>query len=321
MITTGIPWSLYGAAIGDICGSVYEFHNFKTDKPEEIPLINEHARFTDDTVCTVAIAEAAATDRDYKKSLLKWTRKYPKAGYAGMFKQWSRSDDPQPYGSWGNGSAMRVSPVGWMFGRTEERPAENLADRETPSLPEGWLQVQEEAERTAMPTHNDPDGIKGAQAVASAVFLARSGFIKPEIREVIEKTYGYNLNRRLDDIRPDYYFNVSCMFSVPEAIIAFLESWDFESAIRLAISLGGDSDTIACIAGSIAEAYYREIPQELKDFARRKLPLEMQEVLGITEEPTTEASMQKAPQAVLPALEPIPKEPPKQGTLPNRYLS
>jgi ADP-ribosylglycohydrolase len=278
---------LYGAAAGDICGSLYDFNNFKTDKPEEIPLFEEASRFTDDTVCTVAVAEAAMTDGNYKRTLLKWGRRYPKAGYGGRFSQWLREVDPQPYGSWGNGSAMRVSPVGWkyakmteLFASKEERSEIRKARRDT----KFWFGLLQEAKRSAEVTHDNWEGIEGAQATASAVFMARLGFTKEEIKALIERDYPYDLSRRLEDIRPDYDFRVYCRSSVPEAMIAFLESHDFESAIRLAVSIGGDSDTIACITGSIAEAYYGGVPEKFKAFVRGKLPLEMQEVLGIAEE-------------------------------------
>jgi ADP-ribosylglycohydrolase len=228
----------YGAAFGDTAGSIYEFENRKTDRPEEIQLLdNPLCHFTDDTVLTAAIAEAARTDRDYKKALHKWANRYPNAGYAGMFYRWAMSKyPPQPYNSFGNGSAMRVSAVGWMFDTEEE--------------------VLREAKRSAEPTHNHPEGIKGAQSVALAIFLCRKGASKEQVKERIERKFGYDLSRTLADIRPDYTFDVTCQGAVPVAFIAFLESRDFVSAIQNAISVGGDSDTIAAIAGSIAEACY-----------------------------------------------------------------
>ena len=254
-------YGIYGAVIGDICGSIYERHNRKTDKPEEIDLFDARCHFTDDTVLTAAIAEAARTDRNYQSSLLKWARLYPRAGYGGGFRNWLRSDNPQPYNSFGNGSAMRVSPIGWFFDTEEE--------------------VLAEAKRSAEPTHNHPEGIKGAQAVALAIFLLRKGASKQQMKERIEKDFGYDLSRTLADIRPDYKFDVTCQGSVPVAIIAFLESHDFVSAIQNAISVGGDSDTIAAITGSIAEAHYREVPAELKEVASRKLVTDIASVLGI----------------------------------------
>jgi ADP-ribosylglycohydrolase len=164
-------------------------------------------------------------------------------GYGGNFEDWIYEDKPAPYNSWGNGSAMRASPIGWYCDSIEA--------------------VMDEAKKSAEVSHNHPEGIKGAQAVATAVFLARTGKIKQEIKEFITKTFNYNLERTLSEIRPDYEFDVSCQGSVPPAITAFLESSDYESAVRLAVSIGGDSDTIACIAGGIAEAFYGDIPVEI----------------------------------------------------------
>jgi len=251
---------IYGAAIGDICGSIYEGNNRKTDKPEEIELMNPMCRFTDDTVLTAATACAAATDRDYGKALHWWANRYPNAGYGPSFIQWMRSKNPQPYNSWGNGSAMRVSPIAWYFD-----------DEAT---------VLAEAARSAEPTHNHPEGIKGAQAVALAVLLARTGHGK-EIKERIQSEFGYDLSKTLAEIRPTYEFDVSCQGTVPVAITAFLESHDFVSAIQNAISVGGDSDTIAAITGSIAEgAYYlSESHKQLSNFALSKMPRELQQIV------------------------------------------
>ncbi|MDR1923629.1 MAG: ADP-ribosylglycohydrolase family protein [Planctomycetaceae bacterium] len=278
---------MYGAIIGDICGSIYEWHNRKTNNPEAIELINSDCRFTDDTVLTCAVAEALLTDGNYKTAVYKWANKYPLAGYGEKFTDWFYSKEPQAYDSWGNGSAMRVSAVGWV---------------------ESWLDsVLSQAERSAEFTHNHPEGIKGAQAVAAAVCIAKHSdryddsidgiwcdneffitndnkseyaSLKEEIKHFIEKNFGYNLSRALDEIRPDYTFKVSCQDSVPVAIIAFLESKSFEHAIQLAISVGGDSDTIACITGSIAEAYYKYIPKNLIKFAQQKITSEMQGLLN-----------------------------------------
>ena len=250
---------MYGAITGDICGSIYEFENFKTDNPAEIPIPDEHCFFTDDTVLTCAIMDALMIDRDYKRTVYAWANKYPNCGYGGRFQAWFRSHNPEPYNSWGNGSAMRVSPVGWAFNIIEETLAE--------------------ARNSADITHSHPEGIKGAQATAAAVFLARQGESKKKIKSYIEKTFGYNLNRTLKDIRPNYKFDESCQGTVPEAIIAFLESDDFTGAIQNAISIGGDSDTLACITGGIAEAYYKRIPGGLFNFARRKMTDEMVEVV------------------------------------------
>ena len=227
---------MLGAIIGDIVGSVYEWNNIKT---KDFPLFSEKCFFTDDSVMTIAVAEAllnGASPDNFIDSFKKFGRLYPDAGYGGRFGSWLLSDDRKPYNSWGNGSAMRVAPCAWFADSLEE--AEKLA------------------EDSAAVTHDHPEGIKGAKATAAAIFLARSGRTK-EIRSYIENTYCYDLSRTLDEIRPGYEFNESCQETVPEAIIAFLESRDFEDAIRNAISLGGDSDTLAAITGSIAEAAYR----------------------------------------------------------------
>ena len=185
--------------------------------------------------------------------------RYPHAGYGGMFRSWLREDEPKPYNSFGNGSAMRVSPVGWAFDSLEE--------------------TLDAAKRSAEVTHNHPEGIKGAQATAACVFLARIGKSKQEIKEYVESTFGYNLCRTCDEIRPNYHFDVTCQGSVPESIIAFLESYDFESAVRLAISLGGDADTMGAITGGIAEAYYGGVPKHIRKEVLKRLPNEFFEVL------------------------------------------
>jgi len=227
---------MLGAMVGDIVGSIYEFGNIKT---KEFKLFGRYNHFTDDTVMTAAVAEAllkGGRPDDYVTALKRLGGIYPDAGYGGNFSRWVLTSDTKPYNSWGNGSAMRVSPVAWFFN--------TLADTEAA------------AETSAAVTHNHPEGIKGAQAVAAAIYLARTGKSKAEIKHYIEDKYGYDLSRTCDEIRPTYEFDVSCQGSVPEAIIAFLESTGFEDAIRNAISLGGDSDTIGAITGSIAEAYY-----------------------------------------------------------------
>jgi ADP-ribosylglycohydrolase len=251
---------MYGAIIGDICGSIFEFSNFKTDKPEEIPIPHPKCFFTDDTVLTCAVIDTLLTDKDYKRTVCAWANKYPDSGYGGRFYSWFESRNPKPYNSWGNGSAMRVSAVGWAFSTIEETLAE--------------------AKRSAEITHNHPEGIKGAQATAAAIFLARQKKSKDEIRKYIAETFFYDLNRTLKDIRPEYRFDESCQGTVPQAIIAFLESKNYTTAIQNAISLGGDSDTIACITSGIAEAFYRDIPNELIEFAKKRLTREMVEVVG-----------------------------------------
>ena len=223
---------MLGAIIGDIVGSVYEWDNIKT---KDFPLFSEKGSFTDDTVMTIAVADAlmkGGTPDEFIDSMKEIGRQYPNSGYGGGFSNWLFSDDREPYNSWGNGSAMRVSPCGWVAKSLDE--AEALA------------------EKSASVTHNHPEGIKGAQATAAAIYLARTGTKKDKIKEYIESNYGYDLRRTLDEIRPVYRFNESCQETVPEAIIAFLESTDFEDAFRNAISLGGDSDTLAAITGSIA---------------------------------------------------------------------
>lgn len=224
---------MIGAIAGDIVGSVYEHTPIKS---KDFPLFHPLCRFTDDTVLTVAVANAILTDGDYRKSVWEIGRQYPYAGYGGSFVRWLDEPDPQPYNSWGNGSAMRVSPVGFAFDSVDT--------------------VLEEAERSAEISHNHPEGIKGAQATALSIFLARTTADKSLVRIEIADRFGYDLDRTVDDIRPGYGFDVSCQGSVPEAIISFLDSDSYEDAIRNAVSLGGDSDTLACIAGGIAEAYY-----------------------------------------------------------------
>ncbi len=240
---------MIGAIAGDIVGSRFEARPIKRS---DFDFFHPHCRFTDDTVLTVAVADAILHGRRYADSLQTWARKYPNAGYGGTFYRWIWQDDPRPYNSWGNGSAMRVSAVGFAYDSLEK--------------------VLEQAERSAAVSHNHPEGIKGAQAVAMAIFLARSGRSKVQIRNEIEKRFGYDLNRYLAQIRPHYTFDVSCQGSVPEAIIAFLESTDLLSAIGNAVSLGGDSDTQACIAGSIAEAFYGGWPDALQTFVREMMP-------------------------------------------------
>lgn len=247
---------MLGAIAGDIIGSVYEARPIKTT---EFPLFQSGSRFTDDTVLTVAIATAILDRVDYAASLRAWGRKYPNAGYGGAFYAWLGAPDRGPYNSWGNGAAMRVSPVGWAFDTLEE--------------------VLREAQRTAEVTHNHPEGVKGAQATALAVFLARSGSPKEEIKSEIIRRFGYDLSRTLEEIRPGYTFDVSCQGTVPEALTAFLESAGYEDAVRQAVSLGGDSDTLACITGGIAQAFYKEIPKAIEVEVRSRLPREFLDII------------------------------------------
>ena len=235
---------MLGALAGDIIGSPYEFYNTKS---MDFELFTEWTKFTDDSVMTLAVAKWLIEDAEHSarhliRCMQELGRRYPRAGYGGNFDWWLRQENPQPYNSWGNGAGMRVSPVG-LYAKT-------LDD------------ALELAEISASVSHNHPEGIKGAQAIAASVFLCKDGKSKQEIKEYVEETFGYNLSRTIDDIRPNYYFDVSCQGSVPEAIIAFLEGNSFEEVIRLAISIGGDSDTIGCMAGAIAACRY-PIPDDI----------------------------------------------------------
>ena len=252
---------MIGAIAGDIIGSVYEQDPIKT---KDFPLFQRCSRFTDDTVLTVAIADAIVSGRPYAETIRVFGRRYPGAGYGGTFRRWLHMDNAGPYGSWGNGSAMRVSPVGFAFASEAE--------------------VLLHARLSAEITHDHPEGIRGAQATALAVFLARTGHDKTTIRARILQDFGYNLERTVDDIRPGYTFDVSCQGSVPEAIIAFLDADSFEDAIRNAVSLGGDSDTMACIAGGIAEAYYGGVPAPVRAMVAALLPEDLARVTDIFRE-------------------------------------
>lgn len=239
---------MWGSFAGDIIGSPYEFDNIKR---KDFPLFKKASYATDDTILTVATADVILTDDDYAKTYSEYAKKYPHAGYGGMFVDWIHRGAQRPYNSWGNGSAMRVGPVGYAFD-TEER-------------------VLREAQRSAEVTHNHPEGIKGAQSTALAIFLARHDADKEEIRDRITKEFGYDLSRTCDEIRPTYRFEPSCKKTVPQALTAFLDSSDFEDCMRLSVSLGGDTDTLACIAGSVAQAYYKKIPSEIIEECRSRL--------------------------------------------------
>lgn len=243
---------MIGAIAGDIIGSVYEADPIKT---KDFPLFHPQCRFTDDSVLTIAVARAILTDTDYRRRVWEMGRRYPHAGYGGTFAGWLGSDDPQPYNSWGNGAAMRVSPVGWAFDSMDA--------------------VLREAARTAEISHNHPEGIKGAQAAALAVFLARTISDKTRIKKELVDRFGYDLNRTIDRIRPGYHFDISCQGTVPEAVIAFLEADSYEDAIRNAVSLGGDSDTLACITGAVAEAYYGPVAQPILEKVKEILPSDL----------------------------------------------
>ncbi len=258
---------MYGAILGDIIGSHYEFD--RGSKTKDFPLFSGLSEFTDDTVMTIAVAEAfldmqIGEDYDVTRDRLisylqEWGRRYPHAGYGIRFSRWLRNRQPEPYNSWGNGSAMRVSAVGWLF--------------------DDLQMTRAMARLSAAVTHNHPEGIKGAEATASAIFLARTGSTKAEIKAYIEENFHYDLSRTCDEIRPGYRHVESCQETVPEAITAFLEGENFEDVIRTAVSLGGDCDTLTCIAGSMAEAFYG-VTEELKAECRKRLPEDMLEVLA-----------------------------------------
>lgn len=247
---------MIGAIAGDIIGSPYEFINIKRTV---FNLFSPHSMFTDDSVLTIAIVDSILTGKSYSKSLKEYGIKYPHVGYGVLFNRWLKQEDSVPYNSFGNGSAMRVSPIGFAFNILEE--------------------VLEEAKKSAEVTHNHPEGIKGAQAVAAAIFLARNFENKSNIKRFIEHKFGYNLTQRLESIRQSYVFNETCQGTVPQAIIAFLESEDYEDAIRKAVSLGGDSDTLACITGGIAQAYYKYIPSSIVSNVSKLLPSEFLKII------------------------------------------
>ena len=262
---------MYGAILGDIIGSPYEFD--QGSKSKDFPLFSPDSTYTDDSVMTLAVADAfltlpaKASDEDIRRQLIRsmqsYGRKYPNAGYGGMFHTWLQEPVPQPYNSYGNGSAMRASSAAWLFD-----------DLET---------VRHMARLSAEVTHNHPEGIKGAEATACGIFLARTGYTKTEIKEYIEILFDYDLSRTCDEIRPGYHHVESCQETVPEAITAFLEGNGFEDVIRTAVSLGGDCDTLTCIAGSMAEGFYG-VPEELKQQCRERLPEDLRKVLRQFEE-------------------------------------
>ena len=256
---------MYGAILGDIVGSPYEFEPINTT---DFPLLSDDSMFTDDSVMTIAVADVllgagkTPDEKAVKKALIKsfkkWGAKYPFAGYGGQFHHWLFSDMTEPYYSYGNGSAMRVSAAGWLYDTME--------------------MTRKAARWTAEITHNHPFGIDGAEATAAAIFMARNGKSKQEIKDYIKEEFGYNLDRTCDQIRPGYGFDETCQGTVPEAIVAFLDSRDYEDAIRLAVSLGGDADTLACITGGIAEAFYGMSPK-LIQACRDSLMPDMLDVL------------------------------------------
>lgn len=257
---------MYGAILGDIIGSPFEFD--RGDKTKDFKLFSRRSHFTDDSVMTLAVCEAllkVGQDVTVKEiedavisSMQSWGRRYPHAGYGGYFRRWLTARHPEPYNSYGNGSAMRVSAAGWLYDSLEK--------------------TRVVAKATANVTHNHPEGIKGAEATASAIFMARNGSSKEEIKKYIENEFHYDLHRTLNEIRPGYHMDETCQKTVPEAIIAFLEAKDFEDAIRNAVSLGGDTDTLGAITGSIAEAYYG-IPEWLITECRKRINKDMRIVL------------------------------------------
>ncbi len=245
---------MLGAIIGDVVGSVYERSGLKTT---DFELFTNKSHFTDDTVLTVAVMDALLHGRDYISTFQEYGKAHFDAGFSKNFKRWIVN--PKPYNGNTNGAAMRVSPIAWYYNTLE--------------------QVQAEAKASASISHDHPDGIKGAVATASAIFLARKGSTKSEIKNYIEAEFGYDLSRSLDDIRPTYAFDMTCAGSVPEAIIAFLESFDFEEAIINAVSLGGDADTQASIAGALAEAFYKKIPELIAMQTIKRLPANFLEII------------------------------------------
>ncbi len=257
---------MYGAILGDMIGAPYEFD--RGDKSKDFEIFNPDVRFTDDSVMTIAVADGlmkAGLDADEEtvkreiiKAMKQWGKKYPGAGYGGRFFHWLFTDDVEPYNSWGNGSAMRVSSVGWLYDSLER--------------------TREVARWTSEVTHNHPEGIKGAESVACAIFLARHGEDKDAIRKFIEEEFEYDFSRTLDDIRPFYSHVESCQETVPEAFTAFFEGEDFEDVVRNAVSLGGDCDTLTCIAAAVAEGYY-EIPADFLAECENRVPKDILKVL------------------------------------------
>jgi ADP-ribosylglycohydrolase len=240
---------LLGALAGDIIGAPYEFER---QKSTDFPLFSVYSTLTDDSILTLAVADAIVNDRGYSECIREYAQNYPHSGFGGMFRSWMVSKDPHPYNSFGNGSAMRVSPVGWAFNSVED--------------------VLREAEASAAVTHNHLEGIKGAQSVALSIYLARNGASKDHIKREVISRFGYDLSKTIEEIRPSYEFNETCQETVPQAIIAFMESQNFEDAIRIAISLGGDADTLAAITGSIGEAFYGGVPEVIASEVKRRTP-------------------------------------------------
>jgi ADP-ribosylglycohydrolase len=247
---------MLGAIAGDMAGSLFEG---RRDPPRDFPLLMPQAHFTDDTVLTVAVASAILEGGDFARSLRAWGRRYPRAGYGRHFSVWLREDAAGPYGSFGNGAAMRVSPVAWACQTLEE--------------------VLAQARRSAEVTHDHPEGIRGAQAVAAAVFAARTGQGRAQIRALLEQRFGYDCAADLARLRRLGGFDVSCQGTVPVAAAAFLHSNSFEDTLRNAVSIGGDTDTLACIAGAIAEGFYGGVPRGIRREVLRRLDAPLMSVL------------------------------------------
>lgn len=247
---------MIGALLGDMVGSRFEWHNYKA---KDFEFCHADSRATDDSVLTIATAQALLDNTPFGEAYRCWYRRYPQAGYGGGFAAWAQGDSTKGYNSFGNGSAMRVAPVGWYGQALDE--------------------VMELARQSALPTHNHMEGVRGAQAVATAIFLARRGESKQQIKSWIEETFSYDLAMTPDDIRPDYAFDVTCQGSVPQALVCFLHSTDVEDAIRTAVSIGGDSDTIACISGGIAEAFYGGVPEDLAEWCLKQLDASQRQVV------------------------------------------
>ena len=252
---------MLGAIIGDISGSIYEGYSIKT---KDFPFFGDFCRFTDDSVCTIAVADILLHNRPPAETMQKWCRRYPRAGYGGNFGMWIYADPPEPYNSYGNGAAMRVSPAAFL-NRDNLDTALSASDKVTEI------------------THNHPEGMKGARATTHAIWLAFQGECPKNIRQVITTEYGYDLSQSVDEIRPDYSFDVTCQGSVPQAITCALESASYEDAVRNAISLGGDADTLAAIAGPIAEALHG-IPDELKEQTEDRYLSDAPDILEVVHE-------------------------------------
>jgi ADP-ribosylglycohydrolase len=246
---------MLGAIAGDVIGSVYEWHNIKT---KDFPLLVDNCVFTDDSILTVALADAILSGASYGPVMKAYYKRYPHAAYGGGFHRWARSGNMAPYNSWGNGAAMRISPAAYAYGTLED--------------------VLRQARLFTAVTHDHPEGIKGGQATAAAIFIGRTGGSKADIRNYVQQNFGYDLGRTVDAIRPDYEFDESCQGTVPEALTCFLESTDFEDAIRNAISLGGDSDTLACITGAVAEGFYGAIPAHIAKPVLQKLDKNLHDI-------------------------------------------